>query len=251
MLYHSVAMLSCRTKSLQKPPQSSISYLRQSLSATKATSIVSEDFHGQLCNLPIVPYAISLSLRVAYRELRLSRAPMLRMRARKQLLVNSTILRELGDIFWSATALANLAEQTVQEMDKVCSSLVHTTQQQHAAVAAKSTTDSTNPHGVMSPADSSTSQERRTTDDPETASQIQGQSRNNNQFPPPTTRDHQNITSHDLDFDDIDLSVFDNMPTDLDVFAHFDPDFDLSAVDATIGESITPLLPLDFEYPAS
>lgn len=236
-------MLSCRTKSLQKPPQSSISYLRQSLSATKATSIVSEDFHGQLCNLPIVPYAISLSLRVAYRELRLSRAPMLRMRARKQLLVNSAILRELGDIFWSATALANLAEQTVREMDKVCSSLVHTTQQQH-----------TNSRGViMSPADSSTSRERRTTtDDPETASQYQP--RNNNQFPPPppnTTRDHQNITSHDLYLDDIDLSVFDNMPTDLDVFAHFDPDFDLSAVDATIGESTTPLLPLDLEHSTS
>ncbi|KAL1968735.1 hypothetical protein VTN77DRAFT_1561 [Rasamsonia byssochlamydoides] len=238
-LYHSVAMLSCRTKSLQTPPQSSISYLRQSLSATKATAIVSEDFRGQLCNLPIVPYAISLSLRVAYRELRLSRAPMLRMRARKQLLVNSTILRELGDIFWSATALANLAEQTVQEMDKVCSSLVQTTQQQ-IATAEKPTTGS-NPPGVISPADSSAS------DDNPGAPQSQQypQSRNNQSLLP---RD-QNVISHDLNFDDIDLAVFDNMPTNLDVFAHFDPDFDLSAVDATIGESITPLLPLDLEHP--
>jgi hypothetical protein len=223
-------MLSCRTKSLQTPPQSSISYLRQSLSATKATSIVSEDFHGQLCNLPIVPYAISLSLRVAYRELRLSRAPMLRLRARKHLLVNSAILRELGDIFWSATALANLAEQTVQEMDKVCSALAHTTtQQQQSGTIEKSITDS-NPQDVRSPVDGSQPGER--TDDPVT-SQSQ-------QYP----------MSHELNFDEIDFAIFDNIPS-LDVFAHFDPEFDLSAVDATIGESITPLLPLDLEHLSS
>src|SRR5947209_4918888 len=102
-LYHAVAMLSCRSQSLQEPPRSSASYVRQSLSAARVTTIVGEEFHGQLSLLPIVPYAVSLSLRISYRDLRLSKAPIFRTRARRQLLANCAILRELGNIFWSAT----------------------------------------------------------------------------------------------------------------------------------------------------
>ncbi|CRG86726.1 hypothetical protein PISL3812_03737 [Talaromyces islandicus] len=118
ILYHSVAMLSCRVKSLHEPATSSAAFLRQSLSAIKATSLVSEGLDTFLSNLPFIPYAISLSLRVAYRDLRTSRSPMLRERAKAQLLANSRILHRLGGKFGSVTALANMAEQSIHKMDR-------------------------------------------------------------------------------------------------------------------------------------
>src|SRR5438552_2877259 len=114
-------MLSCRTGFFERQPASahpSNAYLRQHLSASRATTIVSSEFSNQLPCIPILPYAISLSLRVAYRDLRTAKAPMLRMRAREQLLLNASILRELGEVFDSATSLAQLAEKTAHEMDK-------------------------------------------------------------------------------------------------------------------------------------
>jgi hypothetical protein len=111
-------MLSCRVKSLHEPATSSAAFLRQSLSAIKVTSLVSEGLDTFLSNLPFIPYAISLSLRVAYRDMRTSRSSMLRDRAKTQLLANSKILHRLDGIFGSVAALANMAEQSIHEMDK-------------------------------------------------------------------------------------------------------------------------------------
>ncbi|KAH8691123.1 fungal-specific transcription factor domain-containing protein [Talaromyces proteolyticus] len=118
-LYHSVAMLSYRSKSFHEPPTSSATFLRQNLSALKVTSLVSEGLNmSSHYNLPFVPYAISLSLRVTYRELRISRSSMLRERAKKQLLANSEILHRFESIFGSLSALAIMAELIVREMER-------------------------------------------------------------------------------------------------------------------------------------
>jgi hypothetical protein len=85
---------------------------------------VSEGLDTFLSNLPIIPYAISLSLRVAYRDLRTSRSSMLRERAKKQLLANSKLLHRLGSKFGSVTALANMAEQSIHKMDRQSQQLV-------------------------------------------------------------------------------------------------------------------------------
>lgn len=57
VLYHAVAMLTCRSQSLKEPLRSSASYVRQSLSASAIVNIVGTEFKGQLSMLPIVPYA--------------------------------------------------------------------------------------------------------------------------------------------------------------------------------------------------
>ena len=117
-LYHAVAILSCRSETLQELPRSSPTYILQNLSGTRVTEIVGQDFHGQLSLLPIVPYAVSLALRVAYRELRFSKVPMLHDRARKQFVANCAILRELGELYWGALVMAELGEHTLPGFEK-------------------------------------------------------------------------------------------------------------------------------------
>lgn len=195
MLYHSVAMLSCRTTTLQDPPTSSASYLRQNLSALKATAIVSGELPNQLSNLPIIPYAISLSLRVAYRELRVSRSPMMQIRARKQLLLNSALLRGLGSVYGSAAVLATMVENTLSQQQ---------------------TTSDANASNSGSPAERHGSSRRPSTSSP---CPPDIQSDNHNNLIGPLDSDPESY----VDFANIDLSLFDNM-FDLDIFSHFESD---------------------------
>ncbi|KAJ9635446.1 hypothetical protein H2199_008449 [Coniosporium tulheliwenetii] len=226
-LYHAVAILSCRSQSLQEPSRSSASYVRQSLSAAKVTSIVGEEFHGQLSLLPIVPYAVSLSLRVAYRDLRLSKTPMFRTRARKLLLANCSVLRELGDMFWSAVVMADLAEQTIREMDKAFSSVVNA---QHQEAVGESATNGGS-GGNVRISDATRVVPSNGDDNTANASNL------------PNLEDSRTSFPYDYDTYTFDPSLFDTMP-DLNIFEHFDPDFDLGAIDAALGDNINPSFPM-------
>ncbi|PGH12971.1 hypothetical protein AJ79_03944 [Helicocarpus griseus UAMH5409] len=233
-LYHAVAMLGCRSQSLKEAAQSSTSYLRQCLSAIRVVSLVGEEFRDQLSPFPIVPYAISLALRIFYRDLRLSKAPITRARSRKQLLIACGILRDLGESYSSALMLVKLAEQTVREMDKICSSM--NAVQRNGAPATNTTLRGESAIGA------STSVDRTSQDEAENRSVERPQSDNASGL------QYQDGT----DAGTIDPSLFDNVPADLDVFAHFDPDFNLGAIDAALGDNINPSFPmdLDFIYPA-
>jgi hypothetical protein len=230
-------MLSCRSQSLQERERSSASYVRQSLSAARVTSVVGDEFHGQLSLLPFVPYAVSLSLRISYRDLRLSKAPIFRARARRQLLANCAILRELGDIFSSAAVMVNLAEQTVREMDKVCSSMIGAYQQE-ATHKPKNSDISFSKEGATNklsiPSNVSVSNAQSYEGGPQLGhtDNVSVSGRTETLFP------------FCYDPDTFDPSIFDNMP-DLDVFEHFNPDFDLGAIDAALGDDINPSFPMD------
>lgn len=77
------------------------------------------EFRDQLVLLPFVPYAISLSLSVNYREMRRSKIPMSRSRAKIAFEANCQILERLGEIFWSAAAMAEMGNLTLKELDRV------------------------------------------------------------------------------------------------------------------------------------
>jgi hypothetical protein len=229
-------MLSCRSQSLQESSPSSASFVRQSLSAAKVTSIVGDEYHNQLSLLPMVPYAVSLSLRVCYRDLRLSKAPMLRTRARKQLLRNCTILRELGEIFWSAVVMVELAEKTICEMDKVYSTIA-SAQQHHTANEAIVTahTDEAVPNVENGDTVDQTSPWKQPPN---------GRDANEPNTGPETNFGGiQNALAQDYDFSTFGAEIFDNLPY-LDVFEHFDPNFGLGAIDATLGDNINPSFPV-------
>jgi hypothetical protein len=130
-MYHAVAILSCRSRSFEEPQRSSTSYIRQSLSAAQITSIVDQEFRDQLSLFPFVPYAVSLSLSVAYREMRHSKIPIYRARARFKLQNICDVLQRLGGIFWSASMLGDMGQATIREMDRVYSTVANSQQREN------------------------------------------------------------------------------------------------------------------------
>jgi hypothetical protein len=133
---------------------------------------------------------------------------MMRNRARKQLLTNAALLRELGSVYGSAAVLATMVDSTLLEMDKLIQSTHQ--QQQTGDPNTASALDSS------SPAEQSPSSRR-----PSTSS-----------LSPPGLQRDDNLTSagapdpdsSEIDFANIDLPLFDSM-FDLDIFSHFEPDW--------------------------
>lgn len=121
VLYHSAAILSHRTRSMDYGARSSASYNRRTHSASRITTIVGEEFKDRLSMFPTTPYAVSLCLSVGYSELRHSKIPLHQARARNQLLANCKILKTYGDAFPSALRTAEMAEQLVHEVDRAVS----------------------------------------------------------------------------------------------------------------------------------
>ncbi|KAF2002089.1 hypothetical protein P154DRAFT_431661 [Amniculicola lignicola CBS 123094] len=221
VFYHAIGMLSCRKPAIQEQLQSSPSYTRQSLSATRITAIFAEESRDELIILPIVPYAISLSLRVAYRELRFTKIPMLRTRARKQLLANCAILREFGDIFWSTTYLADLAEETVRELDKVCFTIAQSQYDTGGTVPGQPSTALPPSPGARL-IETSSSNEKGSS-----AANLNGNMHSS------SGTQSTGTCREDLAPVPFDALDFEGLP-DLDLFQHFDPDFDLKGIDAAL-----------------
>ncbi|WYZ42656.1 hypothetical protein EsH8_VI_000355 [Colletotrichum jinshuiense] len=206
LLYHGIAILSCRTPVGSSPSEhASLAYTRQSLSAIKAITIV-EDFGGSLSHMTFVPYALSLSLRVAYRELRSSKVPMLTARSRRQLQSTCRILRELGGMFRSALVMVDLAEQVIQEIDQVCSNALNEQNANGSGDAPNTPGPETAPAHVG----------------PEVGSSWEVAT-----IPP----NGEPVTTFDPSFYE--------GPAGLDVFEFFDPS-DLNAIDAILGGDAPP-----------
>ncbi|KAI0838571.1 hypothetical protein F5Y06DRAFT_49681 [Hypoxylon sp. FL0890] len=196
IFYHSVAILSSqspsenRSTALPAPATNS----RRSLAADRITSIVGQEFLGQLSYLPIIPYGVSLSLSVSYRKMRHSNIPMFRSRGKQAFIANTTLLKSLDDTFWTAKTMVAMAEQVLQEMDKAVASIT----QETGLVDASKKSDST--------------------------------SRGNREMSSPGIGDAiADCTSQGV----TEISVLEAVP-DLDVFGHFDPTFNLGAVDAAL-----------------
>ncbi|KAF6823239.1 fungal specific transcription factor [Colletotrichum plurivorum] len=217
LLYHAISILSCRVPVGPSPSESaSLAHTRQSLSAIKVTTIV-EDFGPSLSHMTFVPYAVSLSLRVAYRELRSSKVPMLTARSRRQLQATCRVLRELGGMFRSALVMVDLAEQVLQEMAQVCSNAANKPDEQGGNGGA-STHAANTPRQEAAPSTAQMGTEAANLPDPNALPEPQGSF----------------ITAFD--------ESFYQGPAGLDVFEFFDPSFDLGAIDAILGGDAPPEL---------
>ena len=233
VFYHAVAMLSCRAQSSQEATEraSSAAQVRQILSMSRVTFIVGEEFRGQLSLLPFVPYSLSLALKVSYRELRTSKASIFRARARKQILEQCRLLRELGEVFWSAVVMVELAEQTIREMDKVTFNVIGQQHQQQQSSKHQSLQDDL----------LEKEQQQLNGEAADAASNFDGNTQEAdaaaNLWHPP--RDEMAPLPSTYDPNDFDLSLIDDM-ADFDVFQHFDPSIDLDTIDATLGDFSQP-----------
>lgn len=87
--------------------------------------MVGQEFRDRLSLFPFVPYAVSLSLSVSYRELRHSIIPMYRTRAQVSMKDNCDVLDGLKDIFWTAAVMADLAHVTLTQLERVHSILTN------------------------------------------------------------------------------------------------------------------------------
>ncbi|KAE8370159.1 hypothetical protein BDV27DRAFT_140604 [Aspergillus caelatus] len=118
VLYHAVAIVAYPSSTSTSAHSSSWEAdPRQALAASRITYIVGEEFDGQLTLLPVIPYAVGLSLRVSWNIMLRSKTLLFKTRARKQVLENCAILRSLGGVYSSASLMADLAERLVYEQD--------------------------------------------------------------------------------------------------------------------------------------
>ncbi|KAH7364392.1 hypothetical protein BKA65DRAFT_491203 [Rhexocercosporidium sp. MPI-PUGE-AT-0058] len=211
VLYHAIAILSCRTKSWADPERSSTAFLRQSLSTSVLSSTFGRTPQDQFILFPFIPYAMSLSMSIAYREMRHSKLPIHRARSRGQFQTICDALSGLEGIFWSASTTSEMGKKLLKEMDRVFSTVSssenmrsnqHTSSISHGGAGISG-------HGMAT---------------------------QNAVLPNP------DIQQPDLSMQDFDPSIFDSM-TNIDLFGMFDPAFDLDGFDACLEGNLNPGFP--------
>ncbi|KAK3939215.1 hypothetical protein QBC46DRAFT_438400, partial [Diplogelasinospora grovesii] len=131
VLYHAVSLLSVRmdrscfanppeedsvgvTRRLTHLPPSTLN-ARRSWSADRILELI-RDRSPEI--LPFVPYALSLSLSVAYRKWRFSRVPMFRARGRATFQEILSILNSFGQLWTSARINSGLAKMVLTQLKK-------------------------------------------------------------------------------------------------------------------------------------
>ncbi|KAK3348794.1 hypothetical protein B0T25DRAFT_229720 [Lasiosphaeria hispida] len=130
VLYHTVCVLSVRmrrdrfktspegdTASYNHLPSSMLN-ARRSHSSDRIVDILKEQDQYKLSPMPFIPYALALSLSVAYRKWRFSRTPMFRTRGKENFKEILPMLSELGKIWTSARINSNLGDVVMANVDK-------------------------------------------------------------------------------------------------------------------------------------
>ena len=117
LYYHCVAILSCRYKLTEGLDGGKVSSIRQGLAAIRIHSIVASECAGNLPPLPIVPYAITLSMGVSYRQVRSSKLVTHFERAKASLEACCSLLEDLSPQWYSAEAMARLGQKALHQID--------------------------------------------------------------------------------------------------------------------------------------
>lgn len=109
--YNIIGILSCRAGG----PQSR-SYHRRITSADRIQKLTTGGLKAHLPPLPLVPYAISLSLTVAYRGLRDSHSDP--VKTQSDLAARCDILESLHKTWWTADAMAKLGRKALKSLEQ-------------------------------------------------------------------------------------------------------------------------------------
>ncbi|KAL2833234.1 hypothetical protein BDW59DRAFT_138320 [Aspergillus cavernicola] len=117
LYYHAISILSARYRPSHRPDGSRPSYTRQGLAAVRIYSLVATECAQNLSLLPIVPYAVALSMGVSYHQLRSSKIITHFDRAKGSLDACCTLLEELGVCWYSAEAMARLGRKALRQIE--------------------------------------------------------------------------------------------------------------------------------------
>lgn len=221
-------------------PSTSLQYF----CASSIVSIASEEFKSSMTFWVAVPYAVSLAASVAYKTLRNSSVPYQRKRAYGLFHSSCEVLEELGKGFLSARAMARLATDTLQQVER-------------AAVGrkmAKTQEDSarTSTNGNLSRGENHAP--ARTPDAPgfaalrPAASSSQAPNEATGELSESQTMTVMSSQAPGLDATLLSLDAnsnnsLDDFIGDAGIFNDFDPNFDLSRIDAIFSANLDPGLP--------
>ncbi|KAF4467849.1 Fungal specific transcription factor domain-containing [Fusarium albosuccineum] len=230
MFYLSVVILRSRPTGRSEGIRTPSSEL-QWFCATSIVSIASEEFKSTITYWPILPYSISMAVSVAYKTLRYSRLPYNRKRAYVLFHSSCEVLDELSRTFLSARAVARLAADTVQEVERV------TSERNRSDNTRDTTRDNSNGIAGMINGTEGTLSEGG----PSSGPQLDVDS-TENRHPSTTARDRPLI------LDPISLQDFGG---EAGIFNNFDPSFDLGRIDAVFSANLNPTVPgLTEDWPA-
>ncbi|RAL61029.1 hypothetical protein DID88_010125 [Monilinia fructigena] len=204
IFYHSISIISHRSHIWAIPNRSSASYLRQSLSTSILSSTTPHELQDQLILFPFVPYAISLSLSIAYREMRHNKLPVHPANA------------------------ANMGKKMLREIDRVFST-----------VSSENRT-SASQQDIVSNTDNSLAASDQNQSMASTESQLITPNSNTHMTTPSIAPIYGAGQVQDFDPSLFNL----NATGDIDLFSMFDPSFDLDGFDACLEGNLNPGSPL-------
>jgi hypothetical protein len=117
LFYLLLAVLSHRSRSVKSATRASASYVRQSLCAIEINRLMGSHLLSTLHPLPILPYAISLSLSVSYQHLRQSRLHHQQEDARDEFRQASEIIQKLRRVWSSADTIAAISKTVSRRLE--------------------------------------------------------------------------------------------------------------------------------------
>ncbi|RAL07564.1 transcription factor domain-containing protein [Aspergillus homomorphus CBS 101889] len=117
LYYHAVCILSCRYGFSHPAELSKPSYSRQGLAAVRIHSIFATECSGNLPPLPIVPYALTLSMAVSYQQFRSSQLVTHLDRARAGLKACCVMLETMSAYWSTAEAMARLGRKALCQIE--------------------------------------------------------------------------------------------------------------------------------------
>ncbi|KIX06119.1 uncharacterized protein Z518_04093 [Rhinocladiella mackenziei CBS 650.93] len=112
LCYHVVAILSCRAGG-----PSTASYARRVSAADRIQQIFCDGGHAGVAPIPLVPYAVGLSLTVAYRGFR-DNAIIDAERAQADMTTRCEMLEALSMYWWTADAMARLGRKALKSLQQ-------------------------------------------------------------------------------------------------------------------------------------
>jgi hypothetical protein len=203
--------------------------------ATRIVAVASGEFKSSLVFWPILPYSVTVAASAAYRSLRNSPMPYTRRRAYKLFQDSCEVLEDLSKSFLSARAMARLAMDTLQEVERVAAERTR-----RASIKVL--------EGTGNPlTEESTVSNTHSSQDSERIDQIQQQQQQ--QLPEltpqplgtgvlPQVAPGLPGSQHQLD-----ANFFSGFDGEASIFGNFDPNFDLGRIDAIFSANLDPSAP--------
>lgn len=203
--------------------------------ATRIVAVASGEFKSSLVFWPILPYSVTVAASVAYRSLRNSPMPYNRRRAYKLFQDSCEVLEDLSRMFLSARAMARLAMDTMQEVERVAA---ERTRRDSIRLMEGTATPTTEENTLPNNHNSHGS---------ESMGQTQQQQHQLTGLPPqqqmaPGVAPHM-TPSLPGSSDQLDANFFSGFDGEAGIFGNFDPNFDLGRIDAIFSANLDPSAP--------